>query len=478
MLSSRVRSACIRDGRRIAGLMVMLVWALCPLSRGLARSSSAMSPCSPSMARFIAGSLGRGDVLDSDAFREGDAKAMLERIQKLVGNDAFQRTRLNSLDELIAAVPFVFATKDNHIYAVLSAGDDMGRKKLQVWAGKKPYLIECEAKLLSTSIRDVYRLLPSSRGFVRKLAGQPVRIESPVSTIGILGPADSVSCDIKITNLGDTPLVIDDLRVSCKCSTPEIVGSRRLARDASCVVRTVLTPSSESGIQNEMFLLASRQTEDRSLVKDVCSLIVVGNRIKGATIYPGYLNFGTMGPGSAASQAVMVTESFSERIVTKGAELVGLQGALSLRKKTVRGRRATCIRVTLEGSRLPPGDTQGSLRIETDSRKRPEIIVPILVRRLDELRCRPSVISFGVVQRGFRGNAEVDLHGPGDVVNALEVHSAPANCGAKMAETGNGRRLQVSARLDKAGFWKDDIVLKGSGGIEITVPCRAFVTAP
>jgi hypothetical protein len=212
---------------------------------------------------------------------------------------------------------------------------------------------------------------------------------------------------------------------------------------------------------------------------DVVEFIALGNRATPATVIPEVLDFGVVvARGAPRTRTIRVDDTPAERLAINDARTSGLPCDIRIRGPVGSGEmRASFVDVTLDVPQLEkPERLAGEVRIGTNNGARPSITVPMRVRVLPEIVCRPGTLSLGIVEAGRCISDWVDvLSARDEMAPEYAVVESPHHWDIAVTRVGNHMRVAVKAVMTDPGVWRGRILLRDAKGGEVLIPCAALV---
>lgn len=308
-----------------------------------------------------------------------------------------------------------------------------------------------------------------------------IHSENPAFDFGAVDNTTIVKHTYKVTNAGDEPLVIGQIKPSCGCTVANI-SSKNLAPGATATLEVELNLKGRSGNQYKTFSIYSNDPDEK-----IYQLRMTGKAVPEIEVVPASVSLGVIPVGSADFSKL------SRNIVLKTTKdtpfkilsVTPLRKMVTTKVTTIEEGKQYQIRIDVVEQDFQGGMLRDTLSIRTDNPKSPILSVPVYatVRDLLTVIPNPLKLSSAVAVPVTR---YITIRG-GSVANFEVISASCFECdpGTSLVVQNKGRygyRIQIS-NLDASKVVPGQKVVvktnvQGRESIEIPIELVKPVTTP
>ncbi len=202
-----------------------------------------------------------------------------------------------------------------------------------------------------------------------------IKLDHLVHDFKEVNPASDLEAVFNITNTGNAPLDIIDIKASCGCTIPSI-GKRLLAPGETTVLKVRLKPPNIAGLVDKKVTI---KTNDPVIPSVMLSLLA--NVVLELSIEPQFLRFENVLRSDQPTRDILLVPRDAEKFKVIGITADSPYLSTNLVQEGARYR----VTVRLDAPSVPAGtsDFMSTLvHIKTNSESLPEALVPVNVRFL------------------------------------------------------------------------------------------------
>jgi len=300
-----------------------------------------------------------------------------------------------------------------------------------------------------------------------------IKFEKDFHDFGDIDKGEKVSVDFPFTNVGDADLEILDVKTSCGCTSAK-PSKDSFKPGEKGVIPVTFDSERFSGKIKKTITVMSNSVENGT-----ASLSIEGNIVSEVNIKPQMVSLFNIKRSEASTSEIMIDTSRMDKL-----EVSDVKTDLDFMKLEINQKspKEVIIKAVVDG-KVAPKDTpsfRGYLDIKTNSKKRPEIKIPVNIKFEEPVRYLPRFISFFGTKPGQSREVVVTLTPAGDgEFNITEASSSLAFVEVKPME-GEAKEKKFNVVLsDKAetGKFAGYVTLKTNlpDQPEITIPVRGSI---
>lgn len=372
--------------------------------------------------------------------------------------------------------PAVLPATSGHLCIILGAIDNDGEVLYQVIHGDSQVALVSEKDLRDAGIVEAWKLGTPSETIPIRFGVGVLRLNTICHNFGEIKPNEVLSYDFVFENTSREMVAISKPTTSCGCTTTSQIEPVELRPgDSHKVTVRVASANTTSLMQNVLVgLSVPKSKEHRRLL-----LSLYGNQRIQKSITPTSLDFGVVAAGKPYSRELSLSEVATDRFTLNAIEVGDLPMTYAVTetrdKHGYRTYHIECV-LTTEAADTKVRDKQNaSIRLRTDSRFEPELLIPITFQLAPAFELRPSLIAFGAVRTGESVQCPISLTSVQDRLPLrFEIESVPD--GLSVQER-NSHEFIAELTMHDIGRWKGSIKGKVWVGDEeeaFEIPCVAF----
>ena len=365
---------------------------------------------------------------------KGLADAAHQLGMKAVGQKTTYRDLLQLKTPIIALIRTQDSKTANHFIVI----DKVERDQIETWDVNRGFAIR--PKAVFESIWDGYVLVISPPRPRQKIPmdAPDIEIDTPIHDFGTLPRMESVEHTFKIKNVGNLPLEILDIDLSCTCE--KVALKEHIippGRDTELVVR--YRGSTNSGKTRVAVYMKTNDPDEPEVVVSMFGII---NGIAG--VYPGHFNLGDIGQEESIRKSfVIFPPAYGRKLRVKSVRSTSPLIKTKLQKVTDKDILA---RVNFDIQRLPMGPFRETITVTTDAEKYSEIYVGIEGTVVGELVMEPNQFFMGFLQvdTPVLRTVTIEKRGKADL-EILKVENKLPFIESKVVAIEPGKKYQIKA---------------------------------
>jgi len=314
----------------------------------------------------------------------------------------------------------------------------------------------------------------------RGLVAQSPRIELSAAQwdFGVREQGDTDRFIVKVKNMGDAPLILRDLKVTCGCVNATMAnrGAPIPPGGERDLVLTLVTARQRGKVQKYCYVSSNDPKTPQAVIT------ITGEILGDWRVEPKHVNFGIVRAGRTpeATFRVEVRPGRTVEIldIIKSSDDFSLERVPYGKLEAPHGWR---IKVRMKDD-VPPGPFSAAVHVRTGNRNLPYENVMLHARVQGELEVRPGKIYFGRVLHGSSRRAIVRLRRKDDqafvVSDEVALEGFAQRIHAKVMKRKEGRLWEVLLTL--APTSPDDrmkgrvrLLLEGAGQRAVAIPWQA-----
>ena len=202
-----------------------------------------------------------------------------------------------------------------------------------------------------------------------------IKLDHLVHDFKEVSPTSELDAVFNITNTGNAPLEIIDIKTSCGCTVPSI-GKRLLDPGESTVFKVHLRPPNVAGLVDKKVTI---KTNDPAIPTIVVSLLA--NVVLELSIEPQFVRFENVLRSDQATRDIVLVPKDAEKFKITGIVSDSPYLSTSIVQEASRYR----VTVKLDAATVPAGTSDfisTLIHIKTNNETVPEALVPVNVRFL------------------------------------------------------------------------------------------------
>lgn len=299
-----------------------------------------------------------------------------------------------------------------------------------------------------------------------------LRLDRTAVDFGRVVPGSELCAEFRLTNAGQKPLRVTELRTSCGCAPAAIDRAEILAQESALLKVRFHVPMHPGDVAHRVFF----ETNDPGHAEVALRLHALAQWDMEAN--PSAIYVPTIALGDEAEYQIELLSTAGTPIGVKEAEV----SAPGVRLSQI-GSDLRRVRFVVHVEPKETGHFRGAIQFTTTSKQRPRIVVPVQGECVGPIICRPRALVLGMVAPGCTRSARLVVQSRAEdpVIGSLEV-SDPAwkIVDWEMSRKG-GEAVLLSLILGVpagAGHSRTSLVVRGNGWKSpIHVPVSAFVCA-
>lgn len=221
-----------------------------------------------------------------------------------------------------------------------------------------------------------------------------VSVDRVWHSFGAVNPYSVVKTEFQLTNPSDQPVRIERIGTSCGCATVPEITTRTLLPHSSLKLPVSLQTDSRRVIGQQVYILFSSGTDAEKKDSIPLTLDLYAWQPQCMEVSPSRIDFGPISRSRTAESVIRLTESPVDRFQLQGSEFAGLPIRDILEKSEREGLTTYLVRLRLDPSGLRTGEHSATIQINTSSRFRPVVKIPVHLTVASEIKARPAVVEF------------------------------------------------------------------------------------
>lgn len=298
-------------------------------------------------------------------------------------------------------------------------------------------------------------------------------------TVGVTEPFTEAATTFRILNTSTTNVSLRFISTSCSCTTADIPKGAVLGANESEVITLRVRTGSRAQYRQDA-TVRLRET-DGNAYRDL-KLSVFGNQLCVVAATPKQVDFGQVSQGSLAIRTLKLQSSPQDPFRVNRVNCPGMPISAAIINHEPSSKSAlnrAILELSVDPDVIGPGEHRSVLQVETTSRYRPVISVPVRVVVRGRVQALPSIVSFGTVKEGSSKERKIDLVSLDGRSFDVKLLKVPEGCDVTMSSGNRSDCLSVAASFRKPGLFEDAIALRvvsDQWQEELVLRCIAIVT--